>query len=235
MRPKSTTAFRPAVEAAEPRILATVAAHTVQVSAASAPKPQAWVEIVNRTNHAVTFGLSANAGSSFHTYHLRAHSSAYYRADHAASTILIREAHAPVTALEASPTRKGAFAYAIRPDASVTPGRDFAGRGLGGTTSAATNMAHFSILNQTSRASGPGGVAVTIQFSVDGGRTYPLQDTVPYTGGLVPRQETINFGNQGILYRLPANPSIRPTPLTTLGQYTLFSNTSFQPYLFPAS
>jgi hypothetical protein len=235
MRPKSTTAFRPAVEAAEPRILATVAAHTVQVSAASAPKPQAWVEIVNRTNHAVTFGLSANAGSSFHTYHLRAHSSAYYRADLAASTILIREAHAPVTALEASPTRKGAFAYAIRPDASVTPGRDFAGRGLGGTTSAATNMAHFSILNQTSRASGPGGVAVTIQFSVDGGRTYPLQDTVPYTGGLVPRQETINFGNQGILYRLPANPSIRPTPLTTLGQYTLFSNTSFQPYLFPAS
>src|SRR6201999_896353 len=100
MRPKST--FRPVVEHAEVRILATVAAHTVQASAV--PKPQAWVEIVNRTNHAVTFGLSANAGSSFHTYHLRAHTSAYYHADHEASTILIREGNAPVTALDASPT-----------------------------------------------------------------------------------------------------------------------------------
>jgi hypothetical protein len=233
MRPRSTITFRPVVEAAEARILATVAAHTVQASAA--PKPQAWVEIVNRTDHGLTFGLSANAGSTFHTYHLRAHTSAYYHADHAASSILIRAVGAPVTALEASTTRKGAFAYSVRPDSSITPGRDFAGHGLGGTTSAVTNVARFSILNQTSSASGPGGVAVTIQFSVDGGRTYPLQDTVPYTGGLVPRPETIYYGNQGILYRLPANPSIRPTPLTTLGQYTLFSNTSFQPYLFPTS
>jgi hypothetical protein len=235
MRPQSTIAFRPVVELAEARILATVAAHGVAVGASSAPKPQAWVEIVNRTNHALTFGLSANAGSSFHTYHLRAHTSAYYHADHADSEILIREGNAPITSLAASPTRKRAFAYSIRPNASITPGRDFAGGGLGGTASAVTNVARFSILNQTSRASGPGGVAVTIQFSVDGGKTYPLQDTVPYTGGLVPRRETIYYGDQGILYRLPANPSIRPTPLTTLGQYTLFSNTSFQPYLFPTS
>jgi hypothetical protein len=229
MRPK--TAFRPVVELAEARILATVAAHTV--SAAS--QPQAWVEIVNRTNHPLTFGLSANAGSSFHTYHLRAHTSAFYHADHAASTILIRESDTPITALEASPTRKGAFAYSIRPDASITPSRDFAGKGLGGAASGVTNVARFTILNQTSRASGSGGSTVTIQFSVDSGKTYPLQDTVPYTGGRVPRPETIYYGNQGILYRLPANPTIRPTPLTTLGQYFLFSNTSFQPYLFPMS
>ena len=235
MRSKSTIAFRPVVELAESRILAAVAAHGVGVSAASAPRPQAWVEIVNRTNHAVTFELSANAGSSFHTYHLRAHASAYYHADHADSDILIREGNAPITSLAASPTRQGAFAYSILPNNSITPGRDLAGRGLGGTASAVTNVARFSILNQTSRASGPGGVAVTIQFSVDGGKTYPLQDVVPYTGGLVPRHEMIYYGNQGILYKLPANPSIRPTPLTSLGQYTLFSNPSFQPYLFPTS
>ncbi len=235
MRLKSTTAFRPGLELAEARILATVAPHTVEVSAVTTPKPQAWVEIVNRTGHDVTFALSANAGASFHTFHLHAHSSSVYHADHAASTILIKTAHAPIAALATTPTRNGVDAYSIHRDHSVTAGLDFAGSGQGGTVSAVNNVARFSILNQTARSNGSGGVAVTIQFSVDGGRTFPLQDIVPYTGGLIPRQETIHYGNQGILYRLPANPSIRPTPLTTLGQYTLFSNTSFQPYLFPTS
>ena len=240
MRLKSSNVFRPAVESAESRVLATAglavsAAHPAEVHASAAPKAQAWVEIVNRTDHALTFRLSANAGSTFHEYRLRAHSSGYYHADHAASTILIKVPGAPVESLAASTTRRGAEAYSIRSDASITPGVDLAGGGLGGFASPLANVARFTILNQTSKSSGAGGVPVTIQFSVDGGRTFPLQDTVPYTNGRTPRNETIYYGTQGILYKLPANPSISPTPLTSLGQYTLFSNTNFQPYLFPTS
>jgi hypothetical protein len=238
VRTKSKISFRPAVESAEERVLATagLAAHPAEVHASSAPQAQAWVEIVNRTDRPLTFQLSADGGSTYHTYRLRGHTEGAYHVNRSDPTFLLKEGNGSPTELATGTSRKGAYAYSLRADLSVTPGPGLRGVGaVGGVATPLTNVARFSILNQTSKSSGSGGIAVTIQFSVDGGKTYPLSDTVPYTGGLVPRHETIHYGNLGILYKIPANPTIRPTPLTSLGQYFLFSNTSFQPYLSPSS
>ena len=242
MRPKNKTSFRPAVESSESRVLATVglavaAPHPTEVHASSVPRAQAWVEIVNRTDQTLAFQLSADGGSRYHSYELRRHSAGFYHVNHADPTFLLKVGDGPPTALTTGTSRRDAEAYSLRANFSVTPGPGLGGGGGGGggVATPLANVANFTILNQTSKASGSGGIAVPIYFSVDGGKTYPLSDTVPYTGGLVPRHETIHYGNQGILYKLTSSSSVRGTPLTSLGQYYLFSNTNFQPYLFPSS
>jgi hypothetical protein len=223
-RPRSTS-FRPAIESVESRILATAglavaSTHPVEVPAESVAKGQAWVKIANATSQSLVFQLSANGGATYHTYRLGQHSSGFYHVNHADSTFLLTIHGQTPTSLATGTTRAGADAYSLGAAFTVTP---------------VNNVARFSIINQTSSSSKPGGVSVKIDFSVDGGKTYPLSDTVPYTDGRTPRHETIHYGNQGILYKFPANPTLPPTPLTTFGQYLLFSNTNFQPYLFPSS
>ena len=240
MRLKSKSSFRPAVESPEGRVLATAglalaSPHPAEVQASSVPRAQAWVQIVNRTDQALAFQLSADGGATYHAYRLRPHSQGAYHVDRADPSFLLKVDGGTPNVLATGTTRANADAYSIRSTVTVTPGPGLGGGGLGGVANPLTNVARFTILNQTSRSSGSGGIAVKIEFSVDGGKTYPLSDTVPYTGGLTPRHETIYYGNQGILYKIPANPAIPPTPLTSLGQYYLFSNTSFQPYLSPSS
>lgn len=241
MRLKRNTSFCPAIESVESRILATAglavaSTHQAQVQAESTTKAQAWVKIVNTTSQALVFQLSANGGATYHTFRLGQHSSGLFHVNHADGTFLLRINGQNPVPLATGPTRGSADAYtlgAIFSVAPVTNGGD--GGGGGGSTTPVRNVARFSIINQTSSSSKPGGVPVKIDFSVDGGKTYTLSDTVPYTDGRTPRQETIHYGSQGIIYKIPANPTLPPTPLTTFGQYLLFSNTNFQPYLFPSS
>jgi hypothetical protein len=239
MRFKRNTSFRPAIESVESRILATAglavaSTHPAQFQAESTTKAQAWVKIVNTTSQALVFQLSGNGGATFQTFRLGQHSSGFFHVNRADSTFLLRINGQKPVPLATGPTRGSADAYNLGAIFSVTPVSNGGGGG-GGSTNPVQNVARFSIINQTSSSSKPGGVAVKIDFSVDGGKTFTLSDTVPYTDGRTPRQETIHYGSQGILYKIPANPTLPPTPLTTFGQYLLFSNTNFQPYLFPSS
>jgi hypothetical protein len=238
MSHESRNSFRPAVESTEGRVLAAVGLTAsplqpaeVQASAVSTPLTgQAWVDIVNRTDQILYFQLSTDAGATYRPYHVRLHSTFYYQVNRNDPSFDLLLSNGSITNLATGPTRKLADTYYVNQDLSVTGGSR-RGR-VGGTTGLAAplnNVAQFSILNETARPSGKGGVAVKIVFSVDGGQSYPISDTIPYTGGKVPTPVTFRYGSQGIIYRIPANPSLQPTPLNPFGEYDLFRNSRMRP------
>ena len=235
MRFQRKTSFRPAVESIESRILATAdlsvaSQHPSEVQASSATEAQAWVKIVNPTVQTLVFQLSANGGSTYHTYRLSQHSSGFYHVDRADPSFLLVTGGATPTSLTTGTTRSNAPAYSLHASISIVPGP-----GPGGVATALPYTANFSIINQTSKQMGAGGFAVKIDFSVDGGKTYTVSKTIDYTDGRTKQPVTFHYGDLGILYKIPANATLRPTPLTSLMSYYLFVNTSFQPYLSPTS
>ena len=225
--------FRPGLEVAEARVLATSGvAGALHAASASA---QTWVEVVNRTSQTQTFKLSASDGLVFQTEQLAPHAEAFYHADHAASEVLIQTSDGTTTALAASSSKAKAFAYSIQTDLSVTSGRDFQGRGLNGGTNANLNKVKFGIINQTSKPSGRGGFGVTIEYSFDGGLTFPSRAVIPYTDGRKPTDQILFFGNKGIYYRLPENHGLGVNRLNGVGNYLLLVTSNFAPYLSPTS
>jgi hypothetical protein len=213
--------FRPTVESAEGRVLA------------AALTGQAWVDIVNRTDQILNFLLSTDNGASYRPYHVRLHSTFYWHVNRNAPSFDLLLPDGSITNLVTGPTRKLADTYYVASDLSVTGGPR-RGRVVGPTGSAdpLNNVARFSILNETDfsvvngtkRPTGKAGFDAKILFSIDGGQTYPISDTIPFTGGKVPTPVTLRYGSKGIIYRIPATPSIQPTPLTEFNRvYDLFS------------
>ena len=227
---KSKNSFLPAVEASEGRVLAAAGLAApalqpaeVQASAAStALTGQGWVDIVNRTDQILSFQLSTDGGATYRPYHVRLHSTFFYHVNRNDPSFNLLLGNGSITNLATGPTRKDADTYYVGPDLSVTGGPRRGGTdGSSGVAFPLNNVARFSILNETAGPSGKGGFAVKVDFSIDGGQTYPISDTIPYTGGKVPRQEIIHYGSRGIIYRIPGNPSLQPMPLNPFGVYHL--------------
>ena len=225
--------FRPTIESAEGRVLAAAG-----LAAATALTGQAWVDIVNRTDQILNFLLSTDSGASYRPYHVRQHSTFYWHVNRNDPSFDLLLPDGSITNLMTGPTRKLANTYYVASDLSVTGGPR-RGR-VGGPTGSADpldNVARFSILNETEfttvngmkRPTGKKGFTGKILFSIDGGQTYPISKTIPYTGGKVPTPVTIRYGSHGLISRVPSNPSEPPTPLTQFNRvYDFFSASGMQ-------
>ena len=230
----SKKSFRPAVESTEGRVLAaaglavsTLQTAEIRASAAStALTGQAWVDIVNRTDQILNFRLSTDGGATYRPYHVRLYSTFYYHVNHNEPSFNLLLPDGSITSLATGGTLKLAATYYVNQDLSVTGG-PLRGR-VGGPTGVADpldNVAHVSIFNQTGGPSGKGGFDAKILFSIDGGQTYPISRTIPYTGGKIPTPVTILYGSHGIIYRIPSNPFLHPMALNPTGVYHLLRGT----------
>jgi hypothetical protein len=167
---------------------------------------------------------------TYRPYHVRLRSTFYYHVNHNEPSFNLLLADGSITSLTTGVTRKLADTYYVNQDLSVTGGpRRGRVSGPAGLADRLNNVARISILNETARASGKGGFAVKILFSIDGGQSYPISHTIPYTGGIVPTPVTIRYGSKGIIYRIPSNPSLQPAPLNPSGVYHLLRGTGMRP------
>ncbi len=228
------TSFHPEIESAEGRVLAaaglaasTLATAEIQAAAASAALTgQAWVNIANKTNQILNFQLSTDGGETYRPYHVRLYSTFYYHVNHNEPSFNLLLSNGSITSLATGGTLKQATTYYVNQDLSVTGGpKRGQAAGPTGVADPLVNVAHITIYNQTGGTSGQGGFNAKILFSIDGGQTYPISRTIPYTGGKVPTPVTILYGSHGLIARIPTNPTLPPMALNPTGVYHLLHGT----------